>query len=191
MKRSLNWLFAAAAASSMLLAGCSGKTPETGKAPAVTESESEQSSMADMHHGSSGEMPAGLKDAADAAYPVGAEVTIHADHMPGMEGARAVVSGAYDTTIYSVSYTPTDGGEPVKGHKWVIREEVKPSDSREPAQGDTVTIEADHMAGMKGAEATIETADQGVAYMLDYTPTTGGEPVKNHMWVTEDELSAE
>ncbi|MGV2448111.1 UNVERIFIED_CONTAM: DUF1541 domain-containing protein, partial [Bacillus sp. ATCC 13368] len=26
-------------------------------------------------------------------------------------------------------------------------------------------------------------------YMVDFTPTSGGEEVKNHKWVTESELS--
>jgi len=57
--------------------------------------------------------------------------------------------------------------------------------------GDTVTIQTDHMAGMEGATATIDSAEETTVYMLDYQPTDGGEMVKNHKWVTEDELSQE
>ncbi|MBB6023576.1 hypothetical protein HNR77_004677 [Paenibacillus sp. JGP012] len=42
-----------------------------------------------------------------------------------MKGATANIVGAYDTNVYSVSYTPTTGGEPVKNHKWVIGSELK------------------------------------------------------------------
>lgn len=46
------------------------------------------------------------------------------------------------------------------------------------------------MPGMKGATATIDSAEQTTVYMVDYTPTTGGEPVKNQKWVTGSELKA-
>jgi hypothetical protein len=37
---------------------------------------------------------------------------------------------------------------------------------------------------------TIDSAEHTTVYMVDYMPTTGGEMVKNHKWVTESELSA-
>ena len=37
--------------------------------------------------------------AEDPAYPVGAEVILLADHMPGMAGAAARVSGAFETVL--------------------------------------------------------------------------------------------
>ncbi|HLR51893.1 MAG TPA: YdhK family protein, partial [Candidatus Avamphibacillus sp.] len=47
------------------------------------------------------------------------------------------------------------------------------------------------MKGMEGATAEIESSEKTTVYMIDYTPTTGGEEVKNHKWVTDSELSAE
>lgn len=44
---------------------------------------------------------------------------------------------------------------------------------------------------MKGATAEIESAEQTTVYMVDYTPTDGGEVVTNHKWVTEEELEAQ
>jgi len=41
-----------------------------------------------------------------------------------------------------------------------------------------------------GAAGTIDSAEKTTVYMIDYTPTTGGEKVTNHQWVTESELSA-
>ncbi len=61
---------------------------------------------------SSGEVPEDLKEAENPTYEVGSKAIIEADHMQGMEGAEATISGAFDTTVYSVSYTPTNGGEP-------------------------------------------------------------------------------
>ena len=146
--------------------------------------------MRDMNHNGSGEVPAGLKEAANPKFKVGSQAIINADHMPGMNGATATIVGAYDTTVYAVSYTPTDGGPKVTNHKWVIHEELKDPGSAPLSPGTKVTLEADHMAGMKGAEATIDSAEQTTVYMVDYTPTTGGDPVKNHKWVVESELSA-
>lgn len=39
-------------------------------------------------------------------------------------GAKATIVGAYDTTAYAVTYTPTTGGPVVKNHKWVIESEL-------------------------------------------------------------------
>ena len=70
-------------------------------------------------------MPEGLEEAANPEFETGSKVTIKADHMKGMDGAEGMVTGAYDTTAYVVDYKPTDGGEEVKDHKWVIQEEIK------------------------------------------------------------------
>lgn len=142
-----------------------------------------------MNHASSAEVPEGLKKAENPKYVEGSKVIMHTNHMKGMNGAEATIVGAYDTTAYVVSYTPTTGGEEVKNHKWVIQEEIKDSDNKNLQPGTEVTLEADHMPGMKGAKAKIDSAEKTTVYMVDYKPTTGGEIVKNHKWVTESELS--
>ncbi|MBN8435686.1 YdhK family protein [Priestia flexa] len=143
----------------------------------------------EMNHSTSGKVPEGLQEAKDPKYKVGSQAVMKADHMKGMNGAKATIVGAYDTTVYTVSYTPTTGGEKVINHKWVIQEELKDADDKTFKAGDEVTLEADHMEGMKGAKATIDSAEKTTVYMVDYTPTTGGEKVTNHKWVTESELS--
>lgn len=141
-----------------------------------------------MNHSGSGEVPEGLKAAENPTYPVGTQALIETDHMPGMKGAKATIVGAYDTTVYTISYTPTNGGPEVKNHKWVIQEELKDA-GKEPLQpGTEVVVNADHMEGMEGATAVIDSAEQTTVYMVDFTSTTG-EEVKNHKWVTESELS--
>jgi hypothetical protein len=144
-----------------------------------------------MDHSGSGKVPKGLKEAKDPAFPVDRQAIIKADHMKGMDGAEATIVGAYDTTVYTVSYTPTTGGKKVTDHKWVIHEELKNPGDQPLKTGTEVTLNADHMKGMKGAKATIDSAEQTTVYMVDYTPTTGGEKVTNHKWVTESELTAE
>lgn len=135
------------------------------------------------------DVPANLDEAEDPTFEIGSEAIIEANHMEGMDGAEATITGAYDTIAYSVSFTPTTGGEPVKDHKWVIHEELAGvnEDSLEP--GDQAVIEADHMEGMEGATATIESARNTTVYMIDFKPTDGGPKVENHKWVVESELS--
>lgn len=144
----------------------------------------------DMNHTSSGEVPEGLKAVEHPTYEVGSQVILETDHMEGMEGAEATIVGAYDTTAYVVSYTPKTGGERVENHKWVIQDEIKDAGDKTLEPRTEVTLNADHMSGMEGATAEIESAERTTVYMVDYTPTSGGAEVKNHKWVTESELSA-
>ncbi|HLR73620.1 MAG TPA: YdhK family protein [Pseudogracilibacillus sp.] len=185
-------------ASVIALSACSGGTdnpdsngnPDTELDSNTNENnETESDSQMDMEHSDSGEVPAELREAENPTYPVGSKAIIQADHMEGMKGAEATIVGAYDTTAFAVSYTPTNGGEKVENHKWVIKEEVTPSEN-EPLESESeVTIQADHMKGMDGATAVIDSAEKTTVYMIDYTPSNGGEKVKNHKWVTESELS--
>ncbi|TBL69070.1 YdhK family protein [Paenibacillus thalictri] len=147
------------------------------------------SDMKGMDHSGSGKVPAGLKAAPKPTFKVGSQATIKADHMAGMNGAKATIVGAYSTIVYAVSYTPTIGGERVTNHKWVIQEELKDAGNKTFKLGDEVVLQADHMKGMDGAKATIDSAEQTTVYMVDYMPTTGGQMVKNHQWVTESELT--
>lgn len=80
-------------------------------------------------------------------------MTLTADHMPGMNGSGATITGAFNTTAYSVTYTPTDGGEPVVDQR-VVQEELQEPGEPPLADGTQVVLSADHMAGMNGAEAT-------------------------------------
>lgn len=137
---------------------------------------------------SSGEVPDGLEVAESPAFEIDTQAIIEADHMPGMKGAEATVVGAYDTTAYSVTYYPTTGGDPVKDHKWVIHEELENPGEEPLKPGTVVTLNADHMEGMDGATAVIESAVETNVYMLDFTTTTG-ENVVNHKWIVESELS--
>lgn len=202
----MKWkMFAASGTLALLLAGCqSGSetaendtedTQQTEQTAENTEQsgqqENSQTGGHDSHamHSSSGEVPEDLQEAENPTFPVGSEVMMHADHMPGMDGVEATVSGAFDTVAYSVTYTPTDGGEPVEDHKWVVHEELENPDEAPLDPGSEVTLNADHMPGMEGATATIDSAVETTVYMVDFVPTDSDEVVKNHKWVTEDELS--
>ena len=138
------------------------------------------------HPADGGIPPAGIEQAADPTYPAGTEVLLTADHMPGMEGAEATISGAFDTTTYSVSYTPTNGGAPVTDHRWVVHEELLDPGQAPLPDGAEVVLDAEHMSGMKGAQATIDYSTDETVYMVDLI--VDGMAMTNHKWVTESEI---
>ncbi|GAB3795050.1 YdhK family protein [Virgibacillus kimchii] len=180
-----------------MLAACADENEEpnpdgsTETEPDTEENrDTESDSHADMNHSSSGEVPEGLEEAENPTYQVGSQAIIEADHMEGMEGAEATIVGAFDTVVYTVSFTPTTGGEEVTDHKWVIHEELENAGETPLEPGTEATMNADHMEGMEDAAAEIDSAEETTVYMVDFT-TTDGDEVTNHKWVTEGELSAE
>lgn len=199
--------FIPASALILLLSGCGANNGQDSSLPEEDPTGQEQqydreesNDPYDMHHsddrshmhgmhGSSGKVPEGLEAAQNPKFPVSSEVVMHADHMPGMDGVKATVTGAYDTTVYSVTYTPADGGKPVKGHKWVIHEELEDPGKAPLKEGTAVTMKTGHMPGMKGAEAIIESAEPTTVYMVDFLSGEDGKTVDNHKWVIESELS--
>lgn len=170
-------------ATAFTLSACAGDDKEASK------HENIEMDHSGMNHSSTGEVPENVKVADNPTYEVGSQAILKTDHMEGMKGAEATIIGAYDTTAYIISYTPTTGGDRVENHKWVIQEELKDAGDKILEPGTKLTLEADHMAGMTGATADIDSAEITTVYMVDYTPTSGGEIVKNHKWVTESELS--
>lgn len=188
----------------IVLSACAESNETVPEDNTVTESDSEENKdindaesdtaeegmdHSEMNHSSSGEVPEDLAVADNPTYPVGSQALMHAKHMPGMEGATATITGAFETTVYSVTYTPTDGGEPVENHKWVIHEEIEDSGEDLVEPGEEAVLNADHMQGMDGAAATIDSAEQTTVYMVNFKDTETGEEVENHKWVTEAELS--
>lgn len=75
---------------------------------------------------------------------------------------------------------PMDGGPAPEGIE-------KASSPKYPA-GTEVTLTADHMEGMDGANATIVGAFDTYTYAVNFTPTTGGDPIKDHKWVVQEEI---
>ena len=177
-----------------LSACASGNNEETSSEESVNLNSSSEESMdmdshSDMNHSNSDEVPEGLKVAENPTYEVGSQVMIETGHMEGMQGAQATIVGAYDTIAYAISYTPKTGGERVENHKWVIHEEIIDAGEEKLEPGAEVTINAEHMTGMDSVTAEIDSAEATTIYMIDFTPTTDGEKVRNHKWVTESELS--
>lgn len=171
----------------LVLAGCGPRV--TNEEEPTKSEEVFHEDMKDMVHSNDGGIPNGLMKAKDPTYVVGSEAIIQTDHMEGMKGAIATIVRAFDTTAYSINYTPTDGSEKVLDHKWVVHEEIENPASAPLEKGTEVTVLANHMKGMEGAKAEIESAEQTTVYMIDYFSTTDGDKVTNHKWVVEDELS--
>src|SRR5699024_4508708 len=129
-----------------------------------------QSIFADQMSGT-GEVPETLKEVENPTYEIGSNAIIGAEHMnmTSMSGAEATIKGAFDTTAYTVTYYPTTGGEPVENHKWVVHEDLENPGEAPLEPGTEVTINADHMEGMDGATAVIESAEETTVYILDFT----------------------
>lgn len=181
-----------ALAALLVLSACSNNGNDTAaNQNEEKNSESDHSGMdhSGMNMSGSGEVPEGLEEAENPAFPVGSTAIITEAHMPGMEGAEATIVGAYDTTVYTISYDPTDGGERVEDHKWIIHEEIADRQEEPYEAGAEIKVEAEHMEGMEGATAVIDSAEQTTVYMVDFTLKESGEEVTNHKWVTESELS--
>ena len=175
----------------VVLGACSNNEetqPTNKETENVNQANTEEMDHSNMDMSSSGEVPEGLKEAENPKYPVGSKAIIQSDHMKGMKSAEATIVGAYDTTVYTVSYTPTTGGERVEDHEWIIHEELMDPGAEPLEPGAEAKTEAVHMEGMAGAPLEIDSAEQTTVYMVDFT-TTDGEKVTNHKWVTESELS--
>ncbi|WP_440857989.1 DUF1541 domain-containing protein [Staphylococcus shinii] len=168
-------------ASGLVLSACSNGNEED-------KDTKDQKQEEHMGHKSENKAPDDMKSTDDSKYKKGDEVTITAGHMPGMKNAKATVKGSYETYAYVVSYTPTNGDEKVSNHKWVVNEEVADAPENGFKKGDTVKLEAGHMPGMKGAEAQINDVEKTTVYMVDYKSTKNDKMVKNHKWMTTDEL---
>ena len=174
----------------LVFTGCSTGGGQDQGTPSTTSQHEGHGSSSDSggmeHPMDGGPAPEGIETAASPTYPVGTEVTLTADHMEGMDGANATIAGAYDTYTYAVNFTPSTGGEPVKDHKWVVQQEIKDAGDERLADGTEVTLEAEHMEGMKGAKATIASSTEETVYMVDYE--SDGMTMTNHKWVVESEL---
>ena len=165
------------------------ETTEDTTVETTEDDASDEADHGEMVNDESGELPEGITEAENPAYPVGSKVTIENDHMPGMKGAKGTVEGVFDTTAYEVTYDDTETGETVANHKWVVHEELKDAQDDPYQAGGEVVLEAEHMPGMKGATATVDSAEATNMYMVTYTDTETGETIENHKWMSEDELS--
>lgn len=181
-------MIAVGAAAALCLTGCANSQKdsdmkiETATGVAKPTKTSSTAAFEFQQVKDAGDFVSKMKAAPAPAFPVGAEVVVKADRMEGMKDSIAKVVGAYETTAYEVSYTPTTGGPEVKGHKWVVFEELMPH-----ADAPTAELNADHLPGMKGADAKIDSETKGTVYMVDII--SGPHQKKDYKWFVESELA--
>jgi hypothetical protein len=190
-KRLMAALAAGALGGALVLSGCAAGDQEPAASPTAEDhaghgSDAGEGEVTMEHPMDGGPAPEGITSDPDPTYPVGSEVTLSADHMEGMDGARARIAGAYTTYTYSVNYTPTSGGAPLKDHRWVVQEELEDAGDQRLPEGAEVVLRAEHMEGMNGAKATIASSTDETVYMVDYE--ADGMTMTNHKWVVESEL---
>lgn len=168
-------IIAVVASAGILLSGCGAND------------EAKNNEHANMNHNSEA-TPSNMKVAENPKYKKGDKVTLTEGHMPGMKDAEGVVKEVYTTHVYEVSYQPKNGDKKVSHHKWVVNEELKDAPKSGLKKGDKAEMTANHMDGMKGAEATIDDVHKTDVYVVDYKDTKTGKTVKDHKWMTEEEL---
>lgn len=99
----------------------------------------------------------------DAPFEVGAEVTVEAYHMPGMEGATATIDAVNETTVYLVDYIDTESGEEVINHKWVTEDELATLDSSEetaPATSESTPESSEDESGSEESSSDEESGSE-------------------------------
>lgn len=186
--------------SSMKMTKKSSKKKATSKKSTMKMSKKSSKKMSMKHSMKSGMMmdglemnmnsklPKGLKKATHTKFHVGQKVTLKAKHMEGMYNAKATVAGVYKTNLYEIDFMPTNGGKMVKNHKWVVSSELKAKGALKV--GKKVTVLADHMYDMKGAKGKIVKVHKGPAYEVTFKDTKTHMVMKNHKWLTQQELKA-
>ncbi|MDQ0230099.1 DUF1541 domain-containing protein [Metabacillus malikii] len=137
----------------------------------------------------SSDVPSDLKVAENPTYPVGSKAKSKTDHMGEMMmGVEVEIVGAYETTAYVTSYTPSDNAHPrVENHKWIIHEELIDVGEETLQRGEKAKTSANHMMGMEGTEQEIISSTETTVYMVNFT-TPDGQKATNHKWLTEEEL---
>lgn len=187
--RTTTWAAVIAFGGALVLGGCAPDADDA--SPATTHGEHAHGGQGGDAHADhpedGGPVPPGMTEAADPTYPVGGEVTLTADHMPGMDGATATIVGAYTSYTYAVDFTPTTGGQEVTDHEWVVQEEIVDAGDARLADGTEVTLDAERMEGMDGAKATIASSTDETVYVVDLV--VNGTAMTNHMWVVDSEIA--
>lgn len=129
------------------------------------------------------------KAASKPTFPIGSQVILNGEHANGMYGANGTVVAAFDTIAYSVSYTPTTGGERVTNYQWIVNEELVDNNDVAFEVGDKVVTSADHQQGIHNTEVTIDAVRPTTVYLVDYIDTENNKKISNYKWLIEDELS--
>ena len=105
------------------------------------------------------------------------------------EASVEVESVSMESMAEESSVSSSEGmGDMVHDDSGVIPEGLMEAENPTYKVGDSVIMQAGHMEGMEGAEATIIGAFDTVAYEVSYDPTNGDPRVENHQWVIQEEI---
>ena len=105
------------------------------------------------------------------------------------EASVEVESVSMESIVEESSASSSEGmGDMVHDDSGVIPDGLMEAENPTYKVGDTVIMQAGHMEGMEGAEATIIGAFDTVAYEVSYDPTNGDPRVENHQWVIQEEI---
>ena len=105
------------------------------------------------------------------------------------EASVEVESVSMESMAEESSVSSSEGmGDMVHDNSGVIPEGLMEAENPTYKVGDSVIMQAGHMEGMEGAEATIIGAFDTVAYEVSYDPTNGDPRVENHQWVIQEEI---
>lgn len=55
----------------------------------------------------------------------GTEITMLANHMPGMRGAKATIVSSQVSNVYIVDVAPFEGQKAMNNHRWLLQSELK------------------------------------------------------------------
>lgn len=108
-------------------------------------------------------------------------------------GTEVVSVGSESVSMESMleesSASSSEGmGDMVHDDSGVIPEGLMEAENPTYKVGDSVIMQAGHMEGMEGAEATVVGAFDTIVYEVSYEPTNGDPIVENHQWVIQEEI---
>lgn len=157
-----------------------------------TEQEKEKThEMGHMHNFiGSAEVPEALETKAvmNPKYAIGSKAISKAKHMGEMMyNVEVTIVAAYKTAAYETSFVIPDGTKMEK-HRWIVHEEFVNPGIEPIAPGTQIKTIADHMEGMKDSKQTIDSSIETTVYMVNFE-SLDGHKVKNHKWVSEEELA--
>ncbi|NLD31009.1 MAG: YdhK family protein [Trichococcus flocculiformis] len=98
-------------------------------------------------------------------------------------------SVSMESMVEESSSSSSEGmGDMVHDDSGVIPDGLMEAENPTYKVEESVIMQAGHMEGMEGAEATIVGAFDTVAYEVSYDPTNGDPRVENHQWVIQEEI---
>ena len=98
-------------------------------------------------------------------------------------------SVSMESMVEESSSSSSEGmGDMVHDDSGVIPDGLMEAENPTYKVEESVIMQAGHMEGMEGAEATIVGAFDTIVYEVSYDPTNGDPRVESHQWVIQEEI---